>query len=93
MESSRPLSASFPPAATGAPVAKGGADAARGIVDRTAAERAVPSPATSLWDILTPEEQEVFERSASMGPLVYRCDGRPAAEVAVPTGRRIDLRG
>jgi len=93
MESSRPLSAMLPPAATAQPVAKGAADAARGVVDRTVAERAMPSAATSLWDILTPEEQEVFERTASMGPLVYRCDGRPAAEVAVPTGRRIDLRG
>jgi hypothetical protein len=93
MESSIPLSTSLSTAAAKAlPAAKGAADAAR-VVDRTAAERAVPSPAASLWDILTPEEQQVFERSASMGPLVYRCDGRPAAEVAVPTGRRIDLRG
>jgi|GEM_PF-7059108 len=48
---------------------------------------------TTLWELLTPEEQAVFRERSIRGSMVYGPGGRPAGRVPVPTGRTIDVRG
>jgi hypothetical protein len=53
----------------------------------------VPTSASSLWEVLTPEEREFFAQQQALGPLTYRRGGAPASDAPAPTGRRIDVRG
>jgi len=64
--------------------------------DTTPARDAAPaatSRASSLWEVLTPEEREFFAREQELGPLTYRPGGVPAPKTPPPTGRRIDVKG
>jgi hypothetical protein len=47
----------------------------------------------TLWELLTPEEQEFFLKQMSAGPITYRPNGTAGERAPVPTGRRIDVRG
>jgi hypothetical protein len=48
---------------------------------------------STLWDLLSPEEREVYARYSGAGALTYRADGNRGGEPPVSTGRRIDLKG
>lgn len=50
----------------------------------------------SLWNLLTPEEQEFFARQSELGALTYgpSSSGKPATPAShAPLGGRIDVRG
>jgi len=50
----------------------------------------------SLWNLLTPEEQDFFARQSELGSLTYgpSSSGKPSAPPAgAPLGGRIDVRG
>ncbi len=69
------------PAATGAAPASGKPTTAAGA---------------SLWNLLTPEEQDFFARQSELGALTYgpSSSGQPATPAArAPLGGRIDVRG
>lgn len=52
-----------------------------------------PAAEPSLWELLTPEEQEFFLRQMTVGPITYRPNGTAGESAPIPTGRRIDVRG
>jgi hypothetical protein len=68
-----------------------GATAARSTVVPGEPREAAGSRATSLWEILTPEERAFFAEQAALGPLSYR-PGTATAPAIVPTGQRLDVR-
>lgn len=85
---------------TGAPpvnaAADAGADAGASApaADATSATAARPPVgATSLWEVLTPEEREFFAQQSALGPLSYRPGGAVRDVASPPTGGRIDVRG
>jgi hypothetical protein len=47
----------------------------------------------SLWELLTPEEQEFFRQQQAVGPITYRPNGEAGGRIPLPTGQRIDVRG
>ena len=96
MDPSAPLSAPPPGRAANGPAAsprRPDADASAEAPDPRTARPEMATGDATLWDLLTPEEKTVLERHAGLGALTYRPNGRPAADLSVPTGRRIDIRG
>ena len=72
------------------------APAVRPAAPRAATQPAAPAAGSSLWDLLTPEEQDFFTRQTALGALTY---GRASKNSAPPTpqgaplGGRIDVKG
>ncbi len=96
MDSAAPLSAPQPGRVPNGPAAgprRPEADASAPAPEARAARPEMATGDATLWDLLTPEEKTVLERHAGLGALTYRPNGRPAADLSVPTGRRIDIRG
>jgi hypothetical protein len=57
---------------------------------------ASPAAGSSLWDLLTPEEQDFFTRQSALGPLTYGPSAKRRAAATpdhAPLGGRIDVKG
>jgi hypothetical protein len=96
MDSAAPLSSSSPARVPDGPAAqprRAGTDPSAPPSEPGAARSVAATGDSTLWDLLTPEERVVLQRHAGLGSLTYRPNGRPAADLSVPTGRRIDIRG
>ena len=59
------------------------------------AKQAAPASGSSLWDLLTPEEQDFFTRQTALGPLTYgpASSASSAKPDCAPLGGRIDVKG
>lgn len=60
------------------------------------ARPATPVSGSSLWDLLTPDEQEFFTRQTALGALTYGPNKGGATATGpncAPLGGRIDVKG
>ena len=68
----------------------------RPVTPAASPKAASPATGSSLWDLLTPEEQEFFTRQSALGPLTYGPSAKSRAAVnpdRAPLGGRIDVKG
>ena len=70
--------------------------APRPVTPASGPSAATRASGSTLWDLLTPDEQEFFTRQSALGPLTYDASsGGPPGSSAdrAPLGGRIDARG
>ena len=72
------------------------APATRPVTPTATPKAATPATGSSLWDLLTPDEQDFFTRQSALGPLTYGPTAKGRAAIApdrAPLGGRIDVTG